>query len=284
LNRRLLIGILIALIGMALIIGGIFAVTNLISRGFAPSAAPTPIPVVTTQVLATTHDIAAGSVISNEDVQFIEVPVALAARNAITDITRAVGRITTVHLIQGELLMEHHLADPTNISHDVGYVIGDDQVLMAFPAEDLMSTLNVLQRGDLVDIFASLTVEVEVAQVGPGETAATAQENTETLSRVFTFDANQRIQLSAIVADVVMETADVPDGEPQPTPQPSEVRVHAYLLALRAQDALVLKNLIDSGAIFDIVLRSPSSSELFEVSPVTLEYLVEQYQLEIIER
>jgi Flp pilus assembly protein CpaB len=284
LNRRLLIGILIALIGLALIIGGIFAVTNLISRGFAPSAAPTPIPVVTTQVLATTHDIAAGSVISNEDVQFIEVPVALAARNAITDITRAVGRITTVHLIQGELLMEHHLADPTNISHDVGYVIGDDQVLMAFPAEDLMSTLNVLQRGDLVDIFASFTLEVEVAQVGPGETATTAQENTETLSRVFTFDANQRIQLSAIVADVVLEQADVPDGEPQPTPQPSEVTVRAYLLALRAQDALVLKNLIDSGAIFDIVLRSPSSSELFEVSPVTLEYLVEQYQLEIIER
>ncbi len=283
-NRRLLIGILIALLGLVLIVGSIFAVTNLISRGFAPSAAPTPIAVVTTQVVVTTHDIAPGSVISNEDVQFIEVPVALAARNAITDITRAVGRITSVHLIQGELLMEHHLADPTNISHDVGYVIGDDQVLMAFPAEDLMSTLNVLQRGDLVDIFASLTIEIEVAKVEPGQIAVPGQENTETLSRIFTFDANQRIQLSAIIADVVMEPANILEGQAQPTPQPSDVKVHAYLLALRAQDALVLKNLIDSGAIFDIVVRSPSSSELFEISPVTLEYLVEQYQLEIIER
>ena len=215
----------------------------------------------------------------------IDVPVALAARNAISDITRAVGRITTVHLIQGELLMEHHLADPTNISHDVGYIIGDDQVLMAFPADDLMSNLNVLQRGDVVDILASLTIEMEVAKVEPGQITITGEEETETITRVFTFDANQRIQLSAIVADVVMEEqADIPVGEAQPTPQPSEVKVRAYLLALSTQDALVLKNLIDSDATFDIVLRSPTSSELFAVSPVTLEYLVEQYQLEIIDR
>ena len=283
-NRRLLTGILIALLGLALIMGGIFAVTNFIRRGFQAPAAPTAEPVATTQILATTHDIAAGSVLGNEDVQLVEIPVALVARNSITDITRAVGRITMVHLIQGELLMEHHLADPTNISHDVGYIIGDDQVLMAFPANDLMSRLNVLQRGDLVDIFASMTVQVEVATTDPGEVTATGQEETETLSRVFTFAANQRIQLSAIVVDVVMPENQAAEGEAQPTPQPSQVTVHAYLLALKAQDALVLKNLIDSGATFDIVLRSPTSSELFDVSPVTLEYLVEQYQLEIVNR
>ena len=282
-NRRLLTGILIALVGLALIIGGIFAVTYLIRQGFSPSAAPTPVAVVTTQLLATTHDIAAGTVLTNEDVQLIDVPLALAARNTITDITRAVGRITTVHLIQGELLMEHHLADPTNIAHDIGFIIGDDQVLMAFPAKDLMSTLNVLQRGDLVDILATLSLEIKIAEAGPGEAYLPGEE--ETVTRKFTFDANQRIQISAIVADVVMEDApEVEAGQPQPTPQPSEVKVHAYLLALSAQDALVLKNLIDSDAIFDIVLRSPTSTELFEISPVTLEYLVERYELEIIER
>ena len=77
-NRRLLTGILIALVGLALIIGGIFAVTYLIRQGFSPSAAPTPVAVVTTQLLATTHDIAAGTVLTNEDVQLIDVPLALA--------------------------------------------------------------------------------------------------------------------------------------------------------------------------------------------------------------
>jgi hypothetical protein len=70
-------------------------------------------------------------------------------------------------------------------------------------------------------------------------------------------------------------------GQAQPTPSPQNVRVQAYLLALNPQDALILKNLIDSGATFDIVLRSPTSSELFGVVPVTSEYLIEKYQLEV---
>jgi Flp pilus assembly protein CpaB len=284
LNRRLLIGILIAVLGLVLIIGGIFAATNLISRGFAPEAAPTPIPVVTTKVLATTHDIAAGSVINNEDIQFVEVPVALAARNAITDITRAVGRITTTHLIQGELLMEHNLADPTNIAHDVGYIIGDDQVLIAFNPGDLMSSLNVLQRGDVVDLFISITIAAPIAlpEEGAETTTTVTAEQQEPQERLFTFDAYQRIQLTAIVADIVMEETDVPEGQPQPTPKPSQVNVRAYLLALSAQDALVLKHLVDMGANFDLVLRSPSSTELFELTPVTVDYLLERYQLEVI--
>ncbi len=283
-NRRLLIGILIAVLGLVLIIGGIFAVTRLISRGFAPAAAPTPIPVVTTQVLRTTHDIASGSVISNEDVEFIDVPVALAARNAITDITRAVGRITTVHLIQGELLMEHHLADPTNVAHDVGYIIGDDQVLIAFKPGDLMSSLNVLQRGDVVDLFITITVDAPIAPPEEGEGAVTTVEGTEEelQTRTFTFDAYQRIQLTAIVADVVMEETQAAEGQPQPTPQPSQVNLRAYLLALNAQDALVLKHLVDMGANFDLVLRNPASTELFELTPVTVEYLLERYQLEVV--
>jgi Flp pilus assembly protein CpaB len=284
LNRRLLIGILIAVLGLVLIIGGIFAVTNLISRGFAPEAAPTPIPVITTKVLATTHDIAAGSVIGTEDVKEVEVPVALAARNAITDITRAVGRITTVHLIENELLMEHHLADPTNIAHDVGYIIGDDQVLIAFNPGDLMSSLNVLQRGDVVDLFISITIAAPIAlpEEGAETTTTVTAEQQEPQERLFTFDAYQRIQLTAIVADIVMEETDVPEGQPQPTPNPSQVNVRAYLLALSAQDALVLKHLVDMGANFDLVLRSPSSTELFELTPVTVDYLLERYQLEVI--
>ena len=52
------------------------------------------------------------------------------------------------------------------------------------------------------------------------------------------------------------------------------------LLALDPQDALVLKHLKDSGAIVDIVLRSPTSRQLFELEPVMPEYLVDRYKLE----
>jgi hypothetical protein len=90
------------------------------------------------------------------------------------------------------------------------------------------------------------------------------------------------VQISAIVAEVVGETqsSNVP-GQAQPTPNPANIRVRAYLLVLNAQDALVLKNMRDVGANFDIVLRSPTSNELFDISPVTEEYLLQRYKLQI---
>jgi Flp pilus assembly protein CpaB len=148
-----------------LIILGIFAISRIVRQSFAPLPAPTAVPVLTTQVVVTTRDIALGSVLKEEDLQLVEMSVGTVPRNALGDVELALGRITTVHLIEGEMVMEHHLADPTNISHDVGYVIGNDQVLMAFPAEDLMSTINILQRDDRP---AGINVQnVPVLEIGP---------------------------------------------------------------------------------------------------------------------
>ena len=143
-----------------------------------------------------------------------------------------------------------------------------------------MSGLGVLQRGDNVDIFASMTVEVSPTITTPG--VGTSQQE-DRITRMFTFDAFQRVQISAIVVDVVTESniEYCTRGQPQPTPNPTDVRVKAYLLALNAQDALVLKNLRDAGAIFDIVLRSPTSNELFDISPVTEEYLLQRFKLQL---
>jgi pilus assembly protein CpaB len=58
--------------------------------------------------------------------------------------------------------------------------------------------------------------------------------------------------------------------------------VRAYLLALNPQDALVLKHLKDNGGVFDLVLRSPTSTQSFDLTPVTQEYIVELYGLEIL--
>jgi hypothetical protein len=67
----------------------------------------------------------------------------------------------------------------------------------------------------------------------------------------------------------------------QPTPAP-ETRIRAYLLALNPQDALILKHLKDIGAIFDFVLRAPTSTVQFELTSVTEEYIIEFYGLEIL--
>jgi Flp pilus assembly protein CpaB len=281
LNRRVLIGIIIAVVGVGLIALGILAINAVLRRSFAPPVQATPVVESTTNILITSHDMAVGSVINREDVQLASVPVSLVPRDALLSIEAALGKITMVHLIQGEMVLQHHLADPTNVSHDIGYIIADNQVLMAFPSTDLMSSISILQRGDTVDIFASLTVQVTPTNV---TAAGTTTEEQEQISRLFSFDALQRVQISAVVADIVnQENASAPatTGGAQPTPNPANLRFKAYLFAVSPQDALVLKNLRDAGAVFDIVLRSPTSNELFDVSPVTEEYLIQRYELQI---
>jgi pilus assembly protein CpaB len=280
LNRRVLIGIVIAVVGVGLIGLGILAINNIVKRSLAPTVQPTPVVETTTDVVVTTHDLAVGAVINREDVQLASVPVSLVPRNALLSIESALGKIIMVHLVQGEMVLQHHLADPTNVSHDIGYIIGPDEVLMAFPSSDLMSGLGVLQRGDNVDIFATMTMEVTPTNTTTG--VATGGEQQQRVSTMFTFDAFQRVQVTAIVADVVTEqsTTTTTSGEAQATASPASMRVRAYLLALNAQDALVLKHMRDSNANFDIVLRSPTSNELFDVSPVTEEYLLQRFELQ----
>lgn len=278
-NRRVLIGILIAVVGIGLIGLGILAINGVVRQSLAPPAQPTPVVEATTNILITTHDLAVGAVLNREDVQLATIPVSLVPRDALLTIESAMGKITMVHLITGEMVLQHHLADPTNVSHDIGYILTDNQVLMAFPASDLMSGLGVLQRGDNVDIFATMTMEVSPTVTTAG--IGTTTEGQQPISRLFTFDAFQRIQITAIVADVIAESSPTVVGEPQPTPNPADIRVRAYLLALDAQDALVLKNMRDVGANFDFVLRSPTSNQLFEVSPVTEEYLIQRFELQI---
>ena len=282
-SRRVRIGILIALVGIALAVGGLFTLNRIIRQSLAPLPAPTPLPEITTQAVVATHDLSLGSVLRAGDVKVVEVPVELAPQGVISDAEQAIGRIIKVPLVTGEMIMDHNLADPTNVNHDIGFVIGDNQVLMAFPAQDLMSTVSVLQRGDLIDVLVSMTV------AGAAPQAEGAAPESEPIPGMITFDAFQRTEITAIVVDIIQQNeqpaAQLPSvqgtPQPQPTPQPSQIRTRAYLLALSAQDALMLKHLKDTGAVFDFVLRSPTSNQLFDLQPVYSDYLIDRYELVI---
>ncbi len=285
-SRRVRIGILIALVGVGLAILGVFTLGRIIRQSLSPLPPPTPKPAITVSAVVTTHDVALGGVLRSDDIKVVDVPVELAPPGVISDPEQVIGRITKVQLVAGEMVMDHNLADPSNVNGDLGFVIGDNQVLMAFPAQDLMSTLSVLQRGDLIDIFISLPAPAPQA---PAEGQGATVQEVQPLTGQITFDAFQRLDITAMVVDVVQEqqrssVPEVPTGgtpQPQPTPQPSQVRVKAYLLALAPQDALTLKHLKDSGANFDFVLRAPTSTQLFELQTITSDYLIDRYELAV---
>ena len=292
---RRVFGIIIAIVGVGVAIVGVFSIRQILVSTFTPPPAPVQPEALTEKVVAVTRDYEVGDVVGENGVRVVDMPVELIPRNAIRDIEETVERMVKVHLVSGEIVQTHHLADPTNISHDIGFIMSDKMVMLAFPAGDLMSSLNVLERGDLIDILVTIQQEVDVV-VGDSDGAPDSDEpvlpddeEQQTLARTLTFDAMQATDISAVIADVQYEEGSytsVPLGTDSELPAstqpiPSSVRVRAYLLILNPQDALLLKHFIDTGAKFDLVLRAPTSDQLFDLQTVMSEYLIDRYQLEV---
>ncbi|MBC7260720.1 MAG: hypothetical protein H5T63_01790, partial [Chloroflexi bacterium] len=138
------------------------------------------------------------------------------------------------------------------------FTMDKNKVAMAFPADDLMSSNNLLKPGDHVDLLFSIEV----------------QETDETSGELVTFNALQNLEIAAIVQPQDLETqAKAEAGE--------KVRPLAIVFALDPQDALVLKHLHDMGGVVDIVLRAPEAKERFSTQPVNQRYLMDRYQLRI---
>lgn len=290
-SQRARIGIVILFVGLVLGGIGIYFLSQIVQQTITPPPAPTPLPPVTEQVVVAARDLELGALLRVEDLRLVDYAVEVIPRNAIRSLENVVGRYSTVPLVSGEMVLDHHLADPTNVSGDLAFILGDDQVLMAFPPNDLMSSLDVLQRGDIVDLLVTVNQEVRVVDE-TGRQVVDEEGNKATESRPVTFNAMQRLQITAIVADIVQNeegrqtvlTGTVVEGTPQPAPTPvvTEEQIRAYLLAFSPQDALVVKHLLDTGATFDIVLRSPTSTETFDLLPVMPEFLLDKYQLELL--
>jgi len=205
---RRVFGIIIAIVGVGVAIVGVFSIRQILVSTFTPPPAPVQPEALTEQVVAVTRDYEVGDVVGENGVRVVDMPVELIPRNAIRDIEETVERIVKVHLVSGEIVQTHHLADPTNISHDIGFIMSDKMVMLAFPAGDLMSSLNVLERGDLIDILVTISEQVDVVvgdsdgAPGSGEPVLPDDEEQETVGRTLTFDAMQATDISAVIADV----------------------------------------------------------------------------------
>lgn len=276
-STRLRNGIIIAVVGITLIILGVFVIVRLIeSSPTTQVQVPTPVPEAKVPVVVVTRDILLGSVINEGDVEIREIPVAYVTRGVIDDLDQVYGKFTKTDLIQGEMVLSHNLANPTDITHDISYVLDENHVLMALPSTDLMSRESIIERGDIVDVLVSLESTLVTTNLDGEE---------EEQSFTVTFDALQRMNITAMVVDIIPvedEARVQADTEGEQIIHRDDIVVKAYLVAIDPQDALVLKHLKDVGALFDFVLRSPTSTTQFDLTPVTSEYLKEFYGLEIL--
>lgn len=225
------------------------------------------------------------SALSEDDLSVKHVPVDAAPEGAISDIGEAVGKITLVELFVGEALLAQRLVDPNVVSGDgrLALLLGEEEVLMAFPAQDLMSNSGVLKPGDRIDLLISLEFPGDrdlEAMTSPGQATGdnkmqgiTAAGQDEELA---TFAVLQNVGIASVIGGQISGAESKgPLGASVTEARPPE----AILLALSSQDALVLKYVMDAGGLQDIVLRAPGAERPFDMEPVDVDYVIDRYQI-----
>ncbi len=189
-----------------------------------------------------------------------QIPVNAAPDGALRSIEDVVGKITTVELFPEEVLLVHRLLEPTVIPPDprMALVLDGDKVLMAFPAEDLLSRTGILKAGDRVDLLVTLTIPMNRDTAGAGPT-----------EQLTGFSVLQNLTIAAVVG-----------GPTQSVEDKTQTNLPAsLLLTVSPQEALTLKYVSDAGGKVDIVLRAPGMEGPFTVEPVDWSYLIDKYKI-----
>jgi pilus assembly protein CpaB len=213
--------------------------------------------VPTVDVVVAARSMSVRALIEPGSVELRQAPTEIVPETALRRVEEALGRITLVPLVSGEMILTSHVMSPTIKGEHITFTMDPAKVAMAFPADDLMSSNDLLQPGDHVDVLFSI------------EVAATDKES----GGLVTFNALQNLEIATIVKPRGVEatTAEGVGGE--------AVRPLAIVFALDPQDALVLKHLRDMGGTVDIVLRAPEAEERFETQPVHINYILDRYTI-----
>jgi pilus assembly protein CpaB len=217
----------------------------------------------TVQVVIASQAVPVRTLLTAEMLTVKAVPVDATPAGYLGEIEQAVGKMTATDLVQGEAVVASRLVDPDVVSGDgrLALVVNDDQVLMAFPPDDLMSKIGLLKPGDHVDILVTIDVPVGDGGSGGSDGASLGTESERT-----TVDLLSNVTIAGIVAPLVEE---------------GPVEPQALLVTVDPQDAMILKYAKDNDGVIDLVLRAPGAEQAFETEAVDSSFFINKYRIPV---
>lgn len=126
-------------------ISAVLAAVTVLTLVRALSAPPPP----SSRVVVATHDLAAGSTISSDDVRRVELPSEAVPASAVASAPEAVGRILAGPMADGELVTSVRLVGAALVRG-----LGPEQVAAPVRMADT-EAVRLLRVGDRIDVFAA---------------------------------------------------------------------------------------------------------------------------------
>jgi len=257
----------IVLAGLAGLIA-IFALRQAATRESPEAATPGRVVVVARQPIAINSTLRVDNVVSEER---SAVP-----SGAAVQIQDVLGRVTLRDIAQGEVILMQDLTSEISGTRNLPFLLGDDKIAVALPANDTLTKWGAVAPGDHVDVLFTLDVLLETPL--PSEIQAMAEEGIT----VPAMERDQSLDKVSVLSLQNLEVLQVIE-EPLPTQdqEQASVPLRALVLKIDPQDAMVLKYLIDSAGKIDLALRSPTNNTLFDVEPVNINYLMLRYGIRL---
>jgi Flp pilus assembly protein CpaB len=281
----IIIGVFLGLITMvaALIILG--------TNPGAPPVLPTPSAPKTTKVVVAVQNIGEGTKVVPQAVELREQEINEVPPGALVYVSQALDKIARTTVNQGQIVQESMLTTEEEIiasGRNASILIPKGRVAIALPLDKLSSVGYALEHGDAVDVLLTMRFidvdeqsQTELPLVLSGTNCPGCVPTNPQISRMTT-------QLLVQDAEVLKVGIWTPASGPvQPTPQPGQSREATtptpvpppdiVTLMVNQQDALVIKYARETGARYDLVLRSSGDHDLVTTEPVTLDYMLARF-------
>jgi Flp pilus assembly protein CpaB len=230
-------------------------------------AVPTPEPTrpATRSVIVAKQPIAARQVVLIESLEVRDFLVDEIPSGAVFRMEDAVGKFSFQNIEVGQPLLAQNLASLSTggtsgitSTARLAALLPADKIGVVLPANDLLSKSGEVDTGDHVDLLASLSV------VG-GEQDRGGQVTLLTL---------QDIPVIKTLEEAVQQQSN--GNQP-----PARGKITGLIVALDPQEAVTLKYFVDSGANLSLAVRPPKLTSIFQVIPVTLNYLADKFGIKV---
>lgn len=184
---------------------------------------------------------------------------------------QVIGKMSVVDIVAGEPIIIQQLVTPDIVTAQLALSIPSGKAVLAVPTGSELISNRLVRPGDHIDLLGSFEIDME----------------TSTDTMLESVALMQNLEVHAIILPVTLKNGS---QSSKPATEEEEIETsgvfhtvnqtgQSILLAVDTQDALVVRHVLDSGGVVDLILRAPADESLVETVPVDQNYLADRYRI-----